>query len=370
MLIKENDMADFFEIDFLDVESDKSGDAICIRYSISGIQYIHVVDGGFVATGDAIVNHINKYYDSPTYIDNVVLSHNDSDHAGGLRKVLESYEIGALWMLRPWLYADEIIHRFEGLTSVEHLRRRLKAIYSNTAALEEIALANGINIYEPFQGAKIGAFTVMSPTKATYLDLIVESEKTPESVEESQKTLADTLQSLLKEAVTKVSNYVKAVWGEETFSTEETSAENEMSVVQYSSINDKKILLTADAGRRALTEAADFSTAIGLLLPGIDKFQVPHHGSRRNVSTELLDKWLGPRLASQPAKGEETFTAIVSSALKDKDHPRKAVKRAFIHRGAKFLETESISICIRSNAPERDGWVAASSADYPDENED
>lgn len=38
-------MADFFEIDFLGVETKKSGDAIAIRYEQEGNRTIHVVDG-------------------------------------------------------------------------------------------------------------------------------------------------------------------------------------------------------------------------------------------------------------------------------------------------------------------------------------
>ena len=34
-------MDDFYEIDFLNVDSKKSGDAICIRYQANGIQRIH-----------------------------------------------------------------------------------------------------------------------------------------------------------------------------------------------------------------------------------------------------------------------------------------------------------------------------------------
>src|SRR5688572_2355527 len=109
---------EFFEIDFLDVESDKSGDAITIRHATSGQTFIHVVDGGFQATGPGVVKHINKYYGNPSYIDRVVVSHPDGDHAGGLRTVLESFDVGELWMLRPWMYASEIIDRFETLTSV------------------------------------------------------------------------------------------------------------------------------------------------------------------------------------------------------------------------------------------------------------
>ena len=44
---------------------------------------------------------------------------------------------------------------------------------------------------------------------------------------------------------------MKSLWGNEVFSEEETSAENEMSVVQYAKLCGKKILLTGDAGRTA-----------------------------------------------------------------------------------------------------------------------
>ena len=69
-----------------------------------------------------------------------------------------------------------------------------------------------------------------------------------------------------------------------------------MSVIQYANLCSKKILLTADAGCRALAEAAVYAPTVGLSLPGIDRFQVPHHGSRRNLSTDILDLWLGDML--------------------------------------------------------------------------
>ncbi len=40
-------MSDYIEIDFLGVETKKSGDAIAMRYEINGSTYIHVVDGGY-----------------------------------------------------------------------------------------------------------------------------------------------------------------------------------------------------------------------------------------------------------------------------------------------------------------------------------
>src|SRR5258706_15314493 len=105
-------MTDFYEIDYLAVETDKSGDAIALRYSANNATYVHVIDGGYLDTGDQLVEHIKRYYGT-THIDHVVLTHPDQDHANGLRKVLESLTVGTLWINRPWLYAEELLPRFE-----------------------------------------------------------------------------------------------------------------------------------------------------------------------------------------------------------------------------------------------------------------
>lgn len=362
-------MENFFEIDFLDVESTKSGDAITIRYAVDGVTFIHVVDGGFQDTGSKVIAHIKKHYGNPTYIDRVVVTHPDGDHAGGLRNVLEEFEVGELWMLRPWLYADKIIDRFSRFTSVDNLKKRLRDIYSNIAALEKIAEERGIAIYEPFQGAKIGSFTVMAPTKNRYLDLIVESERTPEAVKDEQADTTNNFKAICEAAKFKVIEFIRSAWGVETFSSDETSSENEMSVIQYTRLHGQRILLTGDAGRTGLAEAADFAPSVGLSLPGVDRFQVPHHGSRRNVSTEILDRWLGGRLSKIPKEGNETFSAMISAAKTDNHHPRKAVIRAMIHRGAKVVSTEESDLRSGYNAPARDGWSPAKPLQYPEEQE-
>ena len=108
-------------------------------------------------------------------------------------------------MLRPWLYVDELIDRFAYYRNKENLANKLKEIYSNVAELEEIAEEKEISILEPCQGKNIGDFTVLAPTKDRYLDLIVESEKTPKAA---------------KKAASRVLSLTEAAWGEETFSTE------------------------------------------------------------------------------------------------------------------------------------------------------
>ena len=47
-----------------------------------------VYDGGTKDYGEAIVNHVRKYY-GVDFIDYVVNSHPDNDHAGGLTYVIK-----------------------------------------------------------------------------------------------------------------------------------------------------------------------------------------------------------------------------------------------------------------------------------------
>ena len=356
---------DFFEIDFLKTQSKKSADAIPLRYEKNEKIQIHITDGGYQDDGDNIIGHINQYYDSPSRIDAVIVTHPDADHAGGLKRILEYYDVVELWMLRPWMYADEIIDRFSRFTNVDNLKKRLKEIYPSITALEKIAEEKGIPIREPFQSAKIGEFTVLAPTKKRYLDLIVESDKTPESI----KTLEETLSTVLGKTVRKLLSFIRSRWGEETFPATGTSPENEMSIIQYGKLCDKKILLTGDAGRESLKEAAEYAPNIGLILPGIDKIQVPHHGSRHNVSTEILDIWLGDRLKNDLDNSRD-FEAIVCASAQDDDHPRKSVRRGFIHRGGEVFTTENACIRISINAPQRVGWYPATRLEYPQEQEE
>jgi beta-lactamase superfamily II metal-dependent hydrolase len=140
-----------------------------------------------------------------------------------------------------------------------------------------------------------------------------------------------------------------------------------MSVIQYAALCGDKIVLTGDAGRDGLTEAANYAPTIGLALP-VNKFQAPHHGGRHNLSTEVLDRWVGPRLPQILPKGQEKFTAVISSAKEDTAHPRKAVLRALPHRGAFILTTEDKPCIVQQNSTRT--FAFAENVPYPDEQEE
>ncbi|MCZ4289941.1 ComEC/Rec2 family competence protein [Hoeflea alexandrii] len=361
-------MADFLELDFLPIGKKNSGDAITIRYSIDGIENIHIVDGGYTDDGKSVCSHVDKYYGKNKTINHLVVTHPDRDHAGGIKFIIDNCDVGVLWMNRPWIYASEIIDRFSRFSNVNNLEQRLRDIYPYVHAAEKAAQDKGIEIREAFQGSKIGDFTVLAPSKQRLLDLIVESDKSPQiaKIQESEEG------AFLEEGILgKLRKLAKALWGQEDFSGEKTAAENEMSVVQYANICGSRVLLTGDAGREALEEAVNYAPIAGIAFPGIDKFQIPHHGSRRNVSTELLNAILGERLQSKPEHPGNAFTALVSAAKEDPDHPRNAVIRAIWHRGGQAVSTEGISVrSPAGDAPPREGWTPVTPIPYPDEQEE
>lgn len=95
-----------YEIDFLPVgKENKSGDAIAIRfgnlYGTREEQAVVVIDGGFAPDGEALVNHILKYYKTDL-VDIVIATHPHNDHISGLKTVLEKMRVQALLMHKPW----------------------------------------------------------------------------------------------------------------------------------------------------------------------------------------------------------------------------------------------------------------------------
>lgn len=163
-----------------------------------------------------------------------------------------------------------------------------------------------------------------------------------------------------------MANLVKAPWFHEYFPVEGTSSENEMSVVQYANICGKRIMLTGDTGRDGLTKAAEYGPYVGLQLPGLWMFQVPHHGGRHNVNTEVLDTWLGERLPSPTTT--HSFNALCSSAKADEHHPKNSVIRAIHHRGGHFAATEGQNLCLAHGINR--GWSPVPQWPYPEQHEE
>lgn len=352
-----------YEIDFLPVgEGQRCGDAIAIRFGRPGNYSVLIYDGGTKDSGKRLVDHVQTHYKTD-FVNHVVNSHPDGDHASGLSVVLENLQVGELWMHRPWEHSSLICDYFrDGRITENSLAERLKSKMSAAYALETIALEKGIPIREPFAGDSIGGFLVLSPDKEWYVHtLIQEFEKSPEAKSATDSAFARFLRKMV--------SWVDDRWDVETLRENvTTSAENESSVILYGTYDGRDILLTGDAGVRALTKAADYLDSRGVSLPGRLQFmQVPHHGSRNNVSPTTLDRLLGKRVAKGTTSNT---TAFVSASSGSDTHPRKVVLNAFIRRGAKVFSTRGDGKWHHFNMGEREGWSAATPHEFSDQVED
>jgi glyoxylase-like metal-dependent hydrolase (beta-lactamase superfamily II) len=133
-------MPDFYEIDFRQVHTAKSGDAIAIRYQIGQRWSVHLVDGGYATTAPEIANVIRTEYGT-SLINNVVVTHPDRDHAEGLAPILEEFDVHKLWLLRPWEYAAFLLPYFPRYQSVDALVKRLRDEYPYIFELAWISTA-------------------------------------------------------------------------------------------------------------------------------------------------------------------------------------------------------------------------------------
>ncbi|EKN4757175.1 TPA: competence protein ComEC [Yersinia enterocolitica] len=356
-------MVDEYDLDFLAVGDKTSGDAIFIRTkrSFQG-QIINLVDGGYSGTAENIILFMKKWYDT-NVINNMILTHGDKDHISGLLKILEAgqIEVERLWALFPWDYADDLINGgyFQNRNNVKWLQDELKRLYPLLSDLEVLAKEKEIPISTPFTGCLIGEFRVLSPTIELYLDNIASSTKTAE--ENKNRYYGRELFESTFSKVRDISTSLRE-WGFENFTSENTSPENNNSVIQFATLKNQRVLLTGDAGVEALGLAINNLPQGGK--PMADIFQVPHHGSRRNLSSELLDAIIGDKFATRrEAEAAERLTTIISAGKNDVNHPRKAVVRALYHRGAKIFDTKKGG--FHKGTSTRDTWKDATLLTYP-----
>lgn len=350
---KESPQLTGYEIDFIPVgERTKNGDAIAMRITEKGKTEVYVIDGGTQESGKALVQHV-KYYYRTNKIDYLISTHPDMDHISGLKVILEELEVGELWMHKPWDHASHIIKDIlDGRVTQHSLSKRIESSVRIAKEIENIAMEKNIRIYEPVQGCSIGSyFRVLSPSEEWYNELLKDFDKVPPT-KSSPILEYKTFTSFLN-------NTIDENWKTETLKEGgETSARNESSVVLLGILPENYgVLLTGDAGRQALAKAYEYALSFKYNLQQCQFIQMPHHGSRRNVSPNLLNKLLGSIL---PENSPAQKIAFVNTSKGAPDHPKKSVVNAFIRRGVNVVATKGNTICHRSGYPKRPGWGPAS----------
>jgi len=368
-----------FEIEFLPVgEASKPGDAIVVRYDAGNDSfYLMVIDGGNVESGEAVVNHIHKYYGEKAIVAHAILTHCDADHACGFREVLRGLDVRNVWMHIPWLAAPKSLPYFDDKRlTAETLAKKLRTEFDLINEIYQIAVERQIVIRQPFAGLKIGAFTVLSPQQDIYELLLPQFDRTPEpdqpAIERAGLWIGKPpglFAKIMDKAVGKAEKWIRETWENERLKDGGvTSATNESSVVLYGEFGaGHRVLLTGDAGHWALGLAAYQAQQSGLPLQQLSFVQIPHHGSRSNVGPSILNQILGPAL---PRGSAHRFSAFVSAPKDDESHPRRMVLNAFLRRGGSVIATQGTSKCYTVGYQFKENYSPVNSMPFSDQVED
>jgi len=348
-----------FEIDFLAVgDGEKSGDAIAVRWgNLSGTraeQKILVIDGGTLAAGQSLVDHVKTYYKTES-VDAVISTHPDIDHASGLKVVLENLDFNVLLMHKPWDHANEICELFKNPTTPTKLKEKLRKAITTAHELETLCVERGKKVYEPFEGTDLygdGSAIVLGPSRAYYQLLVSQFRDTPEA--------SFSVPGILQKAVAAASDAIEWVAEKMDMQYESlddsgiTSHENNSSVILLLAIDGQKLLLTSDAGIPALTAAANYAASRSIALHDLRFMQVPHHGSKHNVGKTILNRI-------------KAGTAYVSAGATAPKHPAKKVTNALIRRGSSVFVTAGRSLLHFYDSPQRSTYSGVSSLPFYDQ---
>ena len=327
-----------YEIDFLPVgDGARSGDAIAIRFTRpdNGDLAHVIVDAGFEDDGEALITHFNDVYGTDN-VDLVFLTHPDKDHRGGMRKVLEGLDVGV------FAAHDLAAHGGGELPAAEHV-----------AELRELALAEGAEVVEPFAG--MGGFgeaiVVAGPSEDFYRQMVAEE---VERLRTGTAPAPPASAGLAAKAQGLIERILGSFPPELPFGDAGgTNPRNNSSTILDLRLGEDRVLLTADAGVRALEVALDFLHQTGRTDRYPKLIQVPHHGSRHNLSREMIERIAGPMADERRGWA---LVSISKLAAEDPRYPSPRVTNAFGRRGYQVGETAGRTICSPSaDAPSR-GW--------------
>lgn len=358
-----------FEIDYLPVgqkADDKSGDAIAMRFwdTSPDQSVVLTFDGGTRESGAALVEHIKRHY-RRTSVDYAILTHPDSDHASGIRDILEQLKVGALISFVPWEHANEIlpiVQAADSRVSASSIEKRLKDALPATVEAVEIARKNGVSIVEPFAHnapyklSETSQIFLLGPSRDKYLRTWLPNYDCFPAQPARQAGLLKGLVKIAERAM----KWVAETWDKELLTDpgdDETTSENNSSAVVAIKQGTNRFLFCGDAGVEALVDALTLGKTLGLPVDGFGFFHVPHHGSRHNLGPSLLNCMFGQPKAQACEPGG--VTAFVSATKDDPKHPSRRLTNALNRRSVKSIATAGTSKChFSSDAPDR-GWAKA-----------
>lgn len=324
-----------YEYEMLEVGD---ADAILIRHFIKDEAYVVLIDAGNASASSTIKDHIKKYFDT-TYIDLAICTHPDSDHKDGFFDLLadEEINVGEFWLTDPACYLDEEdIKRYKNHDSAICAVRKIWN-KSTDDSLNLIDLAVEKCGYDYVKNVRDGIshhtlpLRCVGPTDAYYLENVKQMVKdynvvpyddsSKDAYDEAFKIDEDEIRSVIDQA-------------------EDPSPYNASSlIILYEPGDGKRILFAGDANTTSLQMMLDKYK----WLRNVDMLKVPHHGSKRNLNTKIIDE-LAPKKSYVSAAG-------------NKKHPSGRLMYWLAKHGDVYSTHSANSYvhCTHGDIPEREG---------------
>jgi beta-lactamase superfamily II metal-dependent hydrolase len=330
-----------YEVDFLSVgKGGKSGDAIAIRFTRPDNAELAtmIIDAGYQPDGEALVNHVLQWYEID-FVDLVVLTHPDGDHIGGMGKVFDGLRVGELALHQPSRYGGS-------------------ALDASDAVEELIAKASsaGTNVYEAVAGytALGGAVRIAGPSQEYYAEQVAAQLGTSKPESEPLTEAGAVREAIMKLGVKALEAFPLEVPFDDAGG--DTPRNNSSAIVDLR-VDDRRLLFTGDAGVPAIDRALDYLGGIGLSSSPPTFVQIPHHGSRHNLSTAVIERLVG---STSESAGGTAFVSISKKASESPKYPSPRVTNAFGRRN--FAVCMTAGNTVRHGSPDavqRPGWVEA-----------
>lgn len=338
-----------YEIRFFAVgKSTKGGDCIFIRlYDEGDNPIVILIDGGYKETGNKVIDYMKEL--KLDTINLMVNTHPDLDHISGLITIMESPDIKVEKLLynRPW--RDHNIHAdlfSDGRITDNSLNKRLTECFKKAYELEQSALNKGsicgknCEIVHPVIGnCYFDCFYILGPKAEHYRSYLLSSDKTPTN--EYNKDNAPYVPKKLT-----WSKFSQAIipW----FYNEKTSDINETSVVSFLQLPDINFLFTGDSGKEGISKAVEYLYSESSIIDyEVSHLQLPHHGSRKNISPEIIERiGCSHYIISCPNNGEQD--GHPSARLVNKILEMKPKARLYKTAGSSFIYHSS-NLPIKAN---------------------
>lgn len=268
-----------YQVHYIDVGD---ADAIVLYYKENNDTRakIVLVDAGNVGDSDKIKNYIHNHFG--TYkIDIAICTHPDKDHKGGFFGLLEDNQVQIVdfYLKDPWEYID--VNDFEDVNDDDTACSIARSVYNHpnddTINLINLAIENCIgkcyNVTDDCEFSGI-PLKVVGPSEEYYQEVVINminnfSELTDEAdfedYDENALPSDEDAQSVIDED-------------------DDTSDTNRSSIMLLFTPGENRYLFLGDATCASITDAMSNHDLTKC------KVKVPHHGSKHNMTTEIIDK--------------------------------------------------------------------------------